>query len=54
MVIVQANGAATNVLAYVSDIDGAVVVEIDTDTRFDGNTQVRVYVNDSVAWEETL
>jgi hypothetical protein len=51
--LTQENGAITHVQAYVSELDGAVVIEIDTDANYE-ETHVRVFVNDGFAWEEKV
>jgi hypothetical protein len=51
IILTQESGAITKVQVYVSSIDGTVVVEVDTDANFDGETAVRINVNDNLAWE---
>jgi hypothetical protein len=51
--ITQENGAITHVQIYVSETDGAVVIEIDTDLNHEEETDVRIFMNDSLdpVWE---
>lgn len=51
IVISHESGAMTRVGVYVSEEDGAVVVEVDTDANFVEETEIRIYVNDGPAWE---
>lgn len=54
IIISQENGAITKVSVYVSENDGTIVVEIDTDANFDGQTDVRVHINDGPAGSWTV